>query len=198
MENIAGELWTACNRHGHKGMELEFRLGHHLPGCFSPNVGKVPFFRLKKQMDATFPRTSYIETIEKIGQVKHVSTVHLVQAGTPIPPPPPYCMTKTKVFQTDLEDLGPYTIRVGIALEKVVSQQTTNPRITRHKKRQRYFHKCWAFDLTEVVSNGDLDNEESYEVELELVDTGILFEKTMDFVVHWGLDLVKDVVRMLS
>jgi hypothetical protein len=36
------------------------------------------------------------------------------------------------------------------------------------------------------------------EVEIELTDPGLLFEKTMDHVASWGLDLVRDATRRLA
>ncbi len=85
-----------------------------------------------------------------------------------------------------------------MALERIVPLRSVHSRLTRHKKRCRYIRNGWAIDLTEVVSNGDVDTEESFEVEIELLDTGMLFEKTMEYVVDYGLMLVNDVVGLLT
>jgi hypothetical protein len=198
--DIADAVWTNVQKHGHVGLELEFRLGHALPNHFSPNVGRDQFNNLKKQLDAStkFDRVLDIETVEKIGDVKHVTTLMMTDAGQHAPPPPSFCMTKTKVFQKDVvAENTPYTLRCSLAVERIVPLKPVNSRRTRHKKRRRYIYKCWAFDLTEVISNTDIDTEESYEVEIELLDTGMLFERTMDSLAEWGLALVQDVLKML-
>jgi hypothetical protein len=195
---ISSQLWTVANTHGHSGLELEFRLGHAL-AQFTPNVGKPQFCKLKETLDASSAfKKMDIETIEKIGEVKHVTTLSILDDNIPNPPPPSFCMTKTKVSQVEYPcENSPYTMRVSMALERIVPLVPVRARLTRHKKRRRYIRKGWAIDLTEVVSNGDVDTEESFEVEIELLDTGLLFEKTMEYVVDYGLMLVKDVVKML-
>ena len=199
---IAAGLWQTTTQHGHVGLELEFRLGHVLAGGhFSPNVGKDQFAKLKAKLDAAkkFERVVAVETVEKIGNAggaafKHVTTLG-ISSG---PPPPPYCMTKHKVYQKDFTVTeSPYTTRCGIAMEKVVPLVDAPTGFTRHKRRTRYIYKMWAFDLTTVVSNTDIDTEESYEVEIELLDPGLLFERTMDSIAEYGLSLVQDAVRML-
>jgi hypothetical protein len=110
-------------------------------------------------------------------------------------------MTKTKVFQKDfrMTEASPYTVRCGIAVEKVVPLTQVSSQLTRRKKRRRYVHRAaWAFDLTEVVSNTDIDTEESFEVEIELLDTGVMFERTMDAIAARGLRLVRDAMDMLA
>ena len=205
---IAAGLWQTTTQHGHIGLELEFRLGHVLAGGhFSPNVGKEQFEKLKGKLDAakkfdTFDRVVSVETVEKIGTArgpgggafKHVTTLG-ISSG---PPPPPYCMTKHKVYQKDFTVTeSPYTTRCSIAMEKVVPLTNIPTGFTRHKRRTRYVYKMWAFDLTTVVSNTDIDTEESYEVEIELIDPGLLFERTMDSIAEYGLTLIQDAVEML-
>jgi hypothetical protein len=199
---IAEALWNAAHAHGNNGLELEFRIGHALPGGhFSPNVGRDQFAKLKAVLDASSSFKKYeIETVEKVGNgTKHVTTLKLSRNDEDNPPPPSYCMTKTKVFQRDFAvDECPYTVRCGIAIEKVIGLTQIPARVTRHKRRHRYVHKAWAFDLTTVVSNGDVDTEETYEVEIELLDTDLVFEKTMDHIAASGLSLVRDCISMLQ
>lgn len=197
---IAGQLWNAAHDHGHTGLELEFRLGQILPGnYFSANVGKDNFNKLKSKLDAaTFERVVDVETVETIqNTLKHVSTLSICDPqNNEQPPPPPYCMTKTKVYQTDF-NAGNFAARCAIAIERPVPLRVVSSRFVRSKKRRRYIYRCWAFDLTEVVSNADVDTEETYEVEVELLDPGILFERTMDSVVEWGTMLVNDLAKLM-
>jgi hypothetical protein len=199
---IAAGLWQTTTQHGHAGLELEFRLGHVLAGGhFSPNVGKDQFAKLKSKLDAAkkFERVVAVETVEKIGNAGGAAFKHVTTLGISTgPPPPPYCMTKHKVYQKDFTVTeSPYTTRCGIAMEKVVPLTEAPAGFTRHKRRTRYIYNMWAFDLTTVVSNTDIDTEESYEVEIELLDPGLLFERTMDSIAEYGLSLVQDAVRML-
>lgn len=198
--DLANALWTAAHANGHNGLEFEFRIGHMLPGgTFSSNVGKDNFARLQKRLNECpkFERVVDVETIETIGpSMKHVTTVSIADPA-PMPIRPPYCMTKSKLFQKDYH-AAQFTVRCGIALEKNVPLRVVHSRLTRRKKRRRYVYRCWAFDLTEVVSNTDVDTEETYEVELELLDTGMMFERTMDSLAEWGLLLVRDMIQMLS
>jgi hypothetical protein len=197
--DVASALWTAANTHGHEGIELEFRVGHMLPTGFSSNIGKDNFETLRRRLDASsaFSRIVDVETVEIVGgSMKHVTTVSLADPD-PKPPPPPFCMTKTGTFRREFET-AQFTVRCSIAVETSVPLRVVSSRLTRRKRRRRYMYKCWAFDLTEVVSTADVDTEETYEVEIELVDTGMLFERTMVAMVDWGLALVDDLVRMLA
>jgi hypothetical protein len=199
---LADAMWNATHRHGHVGFELEFRVGHALQGGhFSPNVGRQNFQKLRQKMDASskFSRVVDIETIERIAGIKHVTTLSFADSAQgQCPLPPSYCMTKTKVFQKDLPTETPYTLRCGMAMEKTVPLAQVASKLTRHKKRRRYVWKCWAFDLTEVSSNGDLDSEETFEVEIELLDPEMLFQCTMDSLADWGLVLCREMIGMLQ
>lgn len=199
--DIARALWTAANAHGHTGLELEFRLGHALPGGFSSNVGRDNFHTLKQRLDKSarvFGRIIDVETVEIIGggNMKHVTTLAFADPD-PKPCPPPFCLTKRRLFFTEF-DKAHLTARCSISLEVPVPLRVINSRLTRHKRRRRYIYKCWAFDLTEVVSTADVDSEETFEVEIELLDTGMLFERTMASLAEWGLALVNDISTMLT
>jgi hypothetical protein len=202
VDAVVSGLRTAISTYGLDGVELEFRVGHTLAGGhFVSTVSKAHWTILcdalaRQQPSSPGPPGVRIETIEKIDEVKHVTTVRYGDD----PPPPPYCMTKTKVFQIDGDSTGetPYTLRAGIALERIVKYtEVSHPKITRHKRRWRFTRLPWVFDMTEVTSNADLDAEESYEVELELFDPGILYEEPMEKVVRDGVALLTDLVRAI-
>ena len=132
------------------------------------------------------------------GQRWATPTRHHNPSGDPAPPPPPYTMTKKKLFHTEFPS-EPFTIRASIAVEDRLLLTTQLPPgkgrvITREKRRTRYIWGPWAYDLTVVVSNADLDSEETYELELELLDTMALFEHTMDHLLQWGLQLAASIV----
>lgn len=196
---IADALWDTLRTQGLPGMELEFRLGHALAGParhFSPNVGAARWTALRERLARRYACT-YIETVEHTDAagVRHVRTVAFGDA----PPPPPFCMTKTKTFQLDAAapDGGPYTVRCSIAMERVVPDRAVRPpTVMRHKRRWRYACGAWAFDLTDVRSNADLDAEEVYEAELELTDPGVLYEQPLTGVVRLGVDLLGELLAV--
>jgi len=191
-------LWNAAHHYGRHGLELEFRVGHMMGRSFVSNVGKAHFdlcaTYLKQHCDAV----KSVKTTETVqGDTKHVVTHHC--DGQPVPPP--FVMTKKRMYHTEFSG-KPCTVRSSIAIEHILSESTlpqpppgkNHTTTTRQKDRTRYLVGPWAFDLTVVVSNADLDSEETFEIELELLDTMVLFEYTMDHIVQWGLNLIGGVL----
>jgi len=206
---IADAVWRAVNAHGHTGLELEFRLGHRLPGgTFSSNVGKDAFHKIQKVLDESTKLWDAVYDVDTIDLIhsgsKHVTTTQHTKDGQPLPLPPPRWMTKTKIRAVDYDFSPkdtPFVARASIAIEQFAPAEGQPPPTTarRIKHRRRYAYKCWAFDLTQVQSTlpGDLDNDDmSYEIEVELADPGMLFERTMDGIAEWGMALLEDLVQM--
>jgi hypothetical protein len=206
---VADAVWRAVNAHGHTGLELEFRLGHRLPGgAFTSNVGKDTFGKIMESLEASaaWDAVYDIDTVDMIHSgAKHVTTTSYAERGgvrAPAPPPPRW-LTKTKVATVDYETGDALAARASVSIEAFAPADPDPPPTTsrRIKSRRRFQWKCWAFDLTKVQSTlpGDLDNDDfSYEVEIELVDPGMLFERTMDSIAEWGMALVNDLLQMLK
>jgi len=204
---VADAVWRAVNTHGHRGLELEFRLGHRLPGGnFTSNVGKDTFTKLWDALNASTAWDAIfdVDTVDMIHSgAKHVTTTSYKENGAPAPTPPPRWLTKTKVATIDYETGNAVAGRASVSIESFAPADPDPPPTTsrRIKSRRRFQWKCWAFDLTKVQSTlpGDLDNDDySYEVEIELVDPGMLFERTMDSLADWGLTLMNDLLEMLK
>lgn len=201
---IVAAVWQAVHTHGHDVLELEFRLGKHLPGnSFSSSVGKEAFEAVSKKLDAStaWTATYEINTVDMIhtGGAKHITTT---AHSLPGPLPPPQWLTKTRIATIDIPTHTALSARASVSIETFAPADADVPPTTsrRIKSRKRYVWNCWAFDLTRVHSTlpDDLDNDDvSYEIEIELVDPGMLFERTMDSLVDWGLVLVQDVLDML-
>lgn len=190
----AGAVWQAVQMYGIDGLEIEYRLGRVLPGdYFAANVSKDGFDAFTHTLESTqYDRKVHIHTTERCHQqIKHVSTTHIEDEHGIHAPPPSYIMGKTKIHQHEIPIPDtPYTVRFGIAIEKVLdtNKATTQTGLIRRKKRTRYINGVWAFDLTEVTTTGgDLDDEETYEIELELLQPDILYQQTMDHIVEQGL-----------
>jgi hypothetical protein len=204
---IADAVWRAVNTHGHTGLELEFRLGHRLPGgTFTSNVGKDTFTKIVETLESSqaWDMVYDVDTIDMIhSAAKHVTTTAYKEGGAPAPAPPPRWMTKTKMATIDYETESALAARASVSIESFAPADPDPPPTTsrRIKSRRRFQWKCWAFDLTKVQSTlpGDLDNDDySYEVEIELLDPGMLFERTMDSLAEWGMALVNDLLQMLK
>lgn len=61
--------------------------------------------------------------------------------------------------------------------------------------RTRYIVGGWAYDLTDVTTNTDEDVV--HEVELELLDTDVLFHTSMDIVAHDGFNRMVHLLELL-
>lgn len=197
---IAAELFNVSTVNGVSGMELEFRLGHLVGDTFHSNVKGDVFKSIGAYVQSLGPdRTIRVNTTEKIhGDTKHITTLFLEDQGETKPPPPLHCIRKTRQYTGNLpvEDSqcvnrgmnSPYTIRCSISKEELVPTPPPPPSsvcLVRNKIRTRYIVGYWAYDLTEVTSN--TDEECMHEVELELVDTDILFHTPMDEVAREGV-----------
>jgi mRNA capping enzyme, beta chain len=184
-------LKSAIHAHGHKSLELEFRLGEkQADGTFRTGIGRKGFENLRGILSASpaFLK-SEVDLLEKLNgtDVRHVVENGNDHKG--------YWQSKRRVFNCD--DV-PY-IRAAIAIE---SEHTQAPpsnappfAFFRRKKRESYTHKCWRVDLTRVTSNlpGNFDrDEEVYEVELELNDRGAFFDYTMTHLISWGYSFMAE------
>ena len=187
--------------YGEERLELEFRLGTVVNGQFIAGVSYDAFRKLTAMLDASpvVRDINVVNTVEYIiGEGKYV----IDPAGIR----DPKWNYKKRLRVMDLGDLGtgvavPWCARAGISLESIeIGRPPPLPSeqgVRRQKFRRSYRYRCWSFDLTRVTSNlpGHLDNdEETYEVEVELVDAGELFVRPLDNVVIWGLSLIKDMI----
>ena len=188
--DVASEIWNA-SQGGLRGLEVEFRLGHTVGDTFLAHVKKETFDAIRAHVESLHViRKIQIHTSEKLlNGVRHITTLSIQEGGEDKPPPPLVCMRKTKSYtgNVGVHD-SPYQIRCSIAREKNVSTPPPTPSdvcMVRQKQRTRYIVDKWAYDLTVVTTNSD--DEETYEVELELYDVSSLFRVPMDVVACDGL-----------
>ena len=112
-------------------------------------------------------------------------------------------MHKKRLANVDSDtNQGPWSIRASVSLEEL--DTTPAPialKYSRNKRRWSYRHRCWSIDLTRVQSNlpNDLDSDQDvYEIEVELVDPGILFQRSLDNVVVWGWQIAQDMCGLMA
>jgi hypothetical protein len=181
--------------HGHKNVELEFRMGRMVNGAFVAGVSKGAFDALLDilQRSPAFVRTD-VTTLEKLNgtDARFVITNGDEANGR-------WCYKKKVHAHTDA------TRRISIALEghDHAPPPPGSPPFTYHrlKKRTSFRHEWWSVDMTRVTSNlpGHFDNdEEIYEVELELTGVDAYFVYTLDHLVSWGNHLVSEIEALLT
>lgn len=198
-ERLVAGLRAALGTYGHSRLELEWRLGHRQT-AFRPGVGADAWRRLQTALEASpaFAK-SFTESVEHMGDVPNLKRID--SEGKEV------WMHKKRLADVDLDpeagSTRPWTVRASVSLEEADGVRATGAelRYERHKRRWSYRHECWSVDLTIVRSNLPThldDDEEAYEVEIELVDQGVLFEKTVEHVVEWGWGLVEDMMGLMT
>lgn len=196
VDEVAAHARSALATYGHDRVELEWRLGHR-QGSFRPGVDPAAWARLQKALEDSpaFAR-SYCETTEQLGVpagAKRVCTA----AGEVS------WMHKRRLAGVDADARGPWCVRASLAEEQPADGEPAGfaPKYERRKLRWSYAHRCWRIDLTRARSNlphqADEDRE-THEVEVELADPGVLFERPLDNVVAWGWDIVDELCGLME
>lgn len=197
---IVSHLRGAIHEQGHQNVELEFRLGRMINGTFVAGVPKACFETLLKLMDTStsFQRTD-ITTLEKLNgtDARFVITDGDEANGR-------WCYKK-KIFTTNGSNNEGLIHRASVSIEGRDSAPPPpgSPPFKYHrlKKRSSFVHECWSVDLTRVTSNlpGQFDNdEEIYEVEVELSHVDAYFVYTLDHVVTWGIHFLSELQYMIQ
>jgi len=114
---------------------------------------------------------------------------------------------KKKIDNTTVPS-GKFAMRTSLALEEKSSGPppgtpiiTSNSQFTMQRKKARTSYRMgpWRVDFTRVEQIPDnSDTEETYEVEVELADAGIFFEKEIEKVLHEGKKIVDMLVSDIT
>lgn len=189
-------LRSILKTYGRDRLELEFRLGHSSGKSFVPGVTPSAWTTLKTALD-TSPafRVHECHTDEHIcGAGKYVVPVQSSDT--------PHWVYKKRLVDQDSQTQSAWACRMSVSLEeRGDGAPPTTYTFRRQKRRWSYVHKCWSIDLTRVTSNlpHQLDNDqESYEVEIELRDTTEFFVRRVDHIIEWGHMLVDDMCRLMN
>lgn len=197
VKQLAAHMQRAVSTYGHESVELEWRIGHR-QGAFRPGVGESAWSRLKAALDASpaFQR-SYQDSVEKLGTAASIKCIE--HDGGQV------WVHKKRLADVDTNSASfrPWSVRGSVSFEEVGSAPSTavDLRYQRRKERWSYRSQCWSVDLTRVRSNlpNQLDSDQDvYEVEVELVDRGMLFERTMSNLVEWGWCIAKDLCTLMA
>lgn len=167
-------------RSGLECLELEWRLGTYTSTGFHPGLTETQWQALRTKLDTMFPFIDIVTTERIVENVAWVSSTE----GT-------WIKKKIRCFDYD----APPHVRISASTEHLqpVPQGTPVPTnvYTRYKERRSYScDDCWSFDLTKVAVTSDVDCDTFlYEVEIELKNKDILFERPAWNVLAWGTDL---------
>lgn len=198
MDGLVKALRETIFSHGHRNVELEFRLGRTINDCFVAGVSRTSFENIQKVLEksAAFVR-SEVTTLEKVNgtDARFIITNGDEAHGK-------WCYKKKVHVWTGAPNNENMTHRASVSLEG--NDRSPPPpgsppfKYHRLKKRTSFRHEWWSVDLTRVTSNlpGHFDNdEEIYEVEVELVGLDAYYIYTLEHLVAWGHQLLTEIER---
>ena len=197
LSRVEALLAAALKRYGHERLELEFRVGHRAGTSFVPGLPEDVWTMLKERLERSpafaVQHTMTRELLSEGGDARYV-----MPRGED--PRPAHWLHKKRLHDVDTDTDTSWSCRTSISLEQVGrGPPPTSHRFQRDKERWSFRHKCWSVDMTRVVSNlpHQLDNDDvSFEVEVELRDTGELFGRPLPHVLEWGWTIVTDLCDM--
>lgn len=192
--SLLGHVRGCLGKYDYERMEVEWRVGHRM-ASFRPGVTKESWEALQRALEGSpmFVK-SYSESTERMGDTPGVKCIDNVG-----------WMSKKRLVDVD-QDAGTrhghmWSIRASVSLEDPIKPQGIPLKYERRKQRWSYTHQCWRVDLTRVLSNLPMhldEDQEIYEVELELADVGVLFEKRLDHVLDWGWSFVGELCDIMK
>lgn len=196
---ILSRLSEVLLHHDFRTLELEFRLGVCVDGKFYANVPKHRWQRMKDGMKG---EPKEFTTIDKYVRTNDPAiSSRFVSSSTG---EEDYWEQKQKMYSEIKRDKE-FAIRTSIALEEkkipedhVLAPGNSLKFITRRKKvRSTFVQGHWNIDFTRVEQVPSFDDvEEMYEIEIELSDNGVFFEKEMSVVIEEGIQLARYLVSL--
>lgn len=189
--------------HGHRGIELEFRLGRRYGTRFVAGISKEGWTKISKSLEKSSELVSAPELVTR----ESILSGDWKQVTFEDETAPPQWNHKQKIETFELPDISPdspWAVRSSVSLEKIEKCPPAAVRdgkssatgYVRNKRRTSYTYKCWSIDMTRVQSNAPGHDDETYEVEIELVDQEAFFKYTVDHIVTWGQCLVNDMILL--
>jgi hypothetical protein len=202
-QRIAHRVKKVLATHGHRGVELEFRLGRTFGDRFVAGVSHEGWTKIARALEKSHEFVSVPELVTR----ESILSGGWKQVTFEDEMAPPQWNHKQKVDTFEISDIlpdSPWAIRASLNLEQVEKCPPASVReckdvasgYVRNKKRTSYTYKCWSIDMTRVQSNLPGHDDEIFEVEIELADQEAFFKYTVDHLVIWGQCLVKDMVEL--
>jgi hypothetical protein len=204
-QSISHRVKNVLATHGHRGVELEFRLGRSFGNRFVSGVSKEGWTKITRALEKSHEFVSVPELVTR----ESILSGGWKQVTFDNETVPPQWNHKQKVDTFEVLDIlpdSPWAVRASLSLEKVekcppasVREGKVEPTgYVRNKKRLSYTYSCWSIDMTRVQSNLPGHDDETFEVEIELADQEAFFTYTVDHIVTWAQCLVKDMIELAS
>lgn len=196
---LVQSLRSAIHDHGHKNVELEFRLGRVVNNTYVAGVPKATFEALLRLLEKS-PAFSKKEktTLEKLNGT---DARFVIENGNEAQGR--WCYKK-KIYTDTAPGTKDLVPRASVSLEghDHAPPPPGSPPFKYHrlKKRTSFECECWTVDMTRVTSNlpGQFDNdEEVYEVEVELTGVDAYFVYTLEHLVAWGSQLLTSLQELV-
>ncbi|ABT16218.1 mRNA capping enzyme beta chain [Acanthocystis turfacea Chlorella virus MO0605SPH] len=198
---MEGQLKNLLLNNDFRKVELEFRIGEMDGNRFVSSLRKVVWNQMKGKMKEAPEEQTIIDKYVGNGN-KGVSTRFVATLDGN-----EFWEQKKKIDNTTVPS-GKFAMRTSLTLEEKSTAPppgtpiiTSNSQFTMQRKKARTSYRMgpWRVDFTRVEQIPDnSDTEETYEVEVELVDVGIFFEKEIEQVLHEGKKIVDMLVSDIT
>jgi hypothetical protein len=195
---MESQLKTLLLNNDYRKIELEFRIGMMVDNRFISSLPKVIWNQMKSKMTETTEEYTIIDKYLDSGD-RNIATRFVTRSNGE-----EFWEQKNKVHHT-MSSNDRFEVRTSVALEEHSSAPPLGtPRITsnaqfamqRKKMRASYTMGPWRVDFSRVEQIPQCnDVEELFEVEVELADNGIFFEKEVEQVLHEGNQIVNMLVH---
>ena len=170
--------------HDFRTVELEFRVGIQTTHGFHASLPKIAWTQAMEKLG----KGEEVVIVDKYVSTRNNCSSRHVQADGAM-----YWEHKQKV-SNDVTP-GKFAIRASLSLETKENGAPPNSYVLQRTKHRTSFPKGpWQIDFTrvETIPNKN-DVEETYEIEVELKDTGYLFEKELNLVIAEGISLAQNI-----
>jgi hypothetical protein len=192
------QLKSLLLNNDYRKIELEFRLGMMFDGRFVSSLPKVVWNQMKSKMKETPEEYTIIDKYLGTGD-QRIATRFVTKSNGE-----EFWEQKNKVHNTMFSN-GRFEVRTSVALEEQTSAPppgtpliTSNAQFVMQRKKARmsYAMGPWRVDFSKVEQIPQRnDVEELFEVEIELADNGIFFEKEVEQVLLEGQKIVEMLIH---
>ena len=180
-------LKKSLHEHDIRTLEIEFRVGFQSRAGFISSIPKIAWATAKGKLADGVDSVTVDRYIRaRPGEsCRHVTT------------PVNAFLEHKKKIANEVDASGTYAIRSSVAIEvrESAPKQPNSFVMQRTKHRTSYRRGPWSIDFTRVeiipIQN---DIEEVFEIEVELIDTGYLFERELHIVIDEGIKLARSLV----
>lgn len=177
-----------------KNIEFEMRLGKFHGNMFDTNVGKETYERIMKGL----------RKYDKWEDIKETTTTSYYKNNVRMTIDEDSSETLV-IEKNNLEKVDyilkehPLDVRFAVALEKPTTRNDDDVMdFVRHKKRTSFIRKNLSIDMTVVTgdpSDIDDESEESYEIEMEIINPKLIKSDTILYNIIYKMECVMKLLK---